>query len=127
MPPKQPVAAPAPEAPFLTFPPFPDLPSDCTLPPFKDFKASGIQIFGGDDETELDGLGIPTAELRVKHDTDESKTGKKKGKKRGKATRDAASNGEPVKRLTWWEEWEEGEDLRVSSSGYPLYVSCWHI
>jgi len=110
---------PAPE-PLLTFPPFPPVAEGNTLVPFKDFKPSGIQIFSGDGEVELDGLGIPTIELRVKHDTDEQKTGTKKGKKKKKVVQ--AVDGEPVRRLTWWEEWEEGEDLRVSSSGYSLYV-----
>jgi hypothetical protein len=112
-------AAPAPEVPLLTFPPFPEVPKDSGLVPFKDFKPSGIQIsVSGDDGIELDGLGIPTVELRVKHDTDEPKTGKKK--KKSKSARTAGLDGEPAKRLTWWEEWEEGEDLRVSNTGYSL-------
>lgn len=110
---------PAPE-PLLTFPPFPPIAEGNTLVPFKDFKPSGIQIFSVDGEVELDGLGIPTVELRVKHDTDESKTGVKRGKKKKKVIQTV--DGEPARRLTWWEEWEEGEDLRVSSSGYSLYV-----
>jgi hypothetical protein len=108
----------APEAPFFTFPPFPEVPADSGLVPFKDFRPSGIQIsVSGDEEIEVDGLGIPTVELRVKHDTDEPKTGKKK-KKKSKSAKNAGLDGEPVKRLTWWEDWEEGEDLRVSSTGY---------
>lgn len=70
----------------------------------------------GEEDAELDGLGIPTIELRVKHNTDESKTGKKR-KKKSKAK---AADGEPTKRLTWWEEWEEGEDLRVVHAGFSL-------
>jgi hypothetical protein len=74
----------------------------------------------GEGEIELDGLGIPTVELRVKHDADEPKTGKKKGKKKRKKIETV--DGEPVRRLAWWEEWEEGEDLRVSNFGYSPYV-----
>lgn len=121
--PTKPSAPAAPELPLLTFPPFPALPEGSTLPAFKDFVPSGYQLFSGDEETEVDGRGIATVELRVKHDTDEPKTGKNKGKKKRKAAREAAANGEPVKRLTWLEEWEEGEDLRVSQTGYPLYVT----
>src|SRR5882757_5247832 len=111
-------AAPAPDVLLFTFPPFPQIPADSGLVPFKAFKPSGIQIsVSGDDEIEVDGLGIPTVELRVKHDTDEPKTGRKK-KKKSKIAKNDGVNGEPVKRLTWWEEWEEGEDLRVSSTGY---------
>lgn len=80
-------------------------------------------MFPGEDEgaIELDGLGIPTIELRVKHDTDEPKTGKRKGKKKKK--KHIEIDGEPMRRLTWWEEWEEGEDLRVSNFGYSSCVS----
>lgn len=56
----------------------------------------------------------------MKHDTDEPKTGKRKGKKKKKVIENV--DGEPVRRLTWWEEWEEGEDLRVSNFGYGRYV-----
>ena len=114
----QPPAAPL--LPVLTFPPFPEVPADSDLVPFKDFRPAGIQIsLSGEDEIELDGLGIPTIELRVRHDTDEPKTGKRKKKSKSARTI-AIENGEPVKRLTWWEEWEEGEDLRVSSTGYSM-------
>jgi hypothetical protein len=117
---------PAPE-PLLTFPPFPPIAEGHKLIPFKDFKPSGIQMFPGEGEgeIELDGLGIPTVELRVKHDADEPKTGKRKGKKKKKIIETV--DGEPVRRLTWWEEWEEGEDLRVSNFGYSSYVFYMHM
>jgi hypothetical protein len=110
---------PTPQPLLITFPPFPPLPPTSNLPPFKLFQPTGIQISisGDDNETELDGLGIPTVELRVKHDTDEPKTGKRR--KKSKNVR-AMRVDEPVKRLTWWETWEEGEDLRVSGTGYSL-------
>ena len=112
----------------LTFPPFPQLLEGSTLPAFRDFKPSGIQMFSGDGDVEIDGLGIETVEMRTKHDTDAVKTGNRKGTKRVKKAaaaleREAAeARGEPVKKLTWWEEWEESEDLRVSQTGYPLCV-----
>lgn len=104
---------PASQLPYLTFPPFPEIPPG-SLCAFKDFLPSGIQVpVDESNEIELDGLGIPTLELRVKHNTDESKTGKKRKKKSKKA-----ADGEPIKRLTWWEEWEEGEDLRLVHAGF---------
>lgn len=121
----------APEPHKLTFPPFPQLLEGSILPAFKDFKPSGIQMFSGDGEVEVDGLGIPTIEMRTRHETDEIKTGNNKGTKRARkaaaaAEREAAeARGEPVRKLTWWEEWEESEDLRVSQTGYPLYVLHW--
>ncbi|KAK6981102.1 hypothetical protein R3P38DRAFT_3293842 [Favolaschia claudopus] len=91
----------------FTFPPFPAVPEGVTLIPFKDFKEHGIQPFLGDDEIERDGLGIPTIALRTKHDTDVSKTNPTKSAMKKTATR----NG--FWRKEWWEDWEEGEDLRV--------------
>jgi len=107
----------SPETPFIIFPPFPTPPPGVTLVPFKDFKPRGIQLFseatGGldEEEMELDGMGIPTVELRVKHLTDECKSGTRKRKRKKKT---AAADGMPVKKLPWYEEWEEGEDLRVT-------------
>ncbi|KAF9235576.1 hypothetical protein BU15DRAFT_51204 [Melanogaster broomeanus] len=100
---------------FIRFPPFPKAPQGVTIMPFKGFKARGIQLFseskqGGDDEDELDALGIPTVELRVKHSTDECKSNSKKKRKKKK---NAVTEDLPVKKLPWYEEWEEGEDLRV--------------
>lgn len=73
---------------------------------FKNFRPHGIQLFpeptknlhgsgvdvaaiptgvaavvANDDDAELDALGIPTVELRVKHATDECKSKKRKNKK----------------------------------------------
>lgn len=93
--------------------------------PFKDFKPRGIQLFAQlkrsgngdeDDDVELDGLGIPTIELRVKHSTDECKSNRRKRRKK-KHTTDSAP-GALVKKSPWYEEWEEGEDLRVIMGNY---------
>ena len=83
---------------------------------FKDFKPKGIQVpieLDPENGVELDGLDIPTVELRVKHNTDESKTGKKRKKKTKRPV-----DGEPIRRLTWWEEWEEGEEFRLVHAGF---------
>jgi hypothetical protein len=92
----------------IRFPPFPTVPEGVTIIPFKDFKEHGIQVVEGEDEIELDGLGIPTVQLRVKHDTDFSKTNP--NRKRKTAREMAATR--PGFRKEWWEDWEEGEDLR---------------
>ncbi|KAJ7202550.1 hypothetical protein GGX14DRAFT_653628 [Mycena pura] len=90
------------------FPPFPEAPEGVAPIPFKDFKESGIQVFTADDEAEKDGLGIPTIALRVKHDMDVSKTNSNYKKK---PVREMAA-ARPGWRNEWWEDWEEGEDLR---------------
>lgn len=113
------------EPPFIKFPPFPEPPPGVAIMSFKDFKPRGIQLFsepkkGGRDaedeeDAELDALGIPTVELRIKHATDECKSNTRKKRKKKKAT-----VVEPVlaKKLRWYEEWEEGEDLRVTRVRY---------
>jgi hypothetical protein len=109
------------ELPFITFPPFPKPPPGVTLIPFKDFRARGIQLFaevvGGQNEEdiELDGLGIPTVELRVKHSTDECKSNTRKRKRKKKT---AAAEGAPARKVPWYEEWEEGEDLRITKGKF---------
>ncbi|KAJ6464347.1 hypothetical protein C8R45DRAFT_498212 [Mycena sanguinolenta] len=91
-----------------SFPPFPEVPEGVTIVLFKDFQECGIQVDmtgdGGDGEIEKDGLGIPTIQLRVKHDTDISKTNPERVRK--KEARGAGFRKE------WWEDWAEGEDLR---------------
>ncbi|KAJ7631869.1 hypothetical protein DFH06DRAFT_1479747 [Mycena polygramma] len=91
------------------FPPFPEVPAGVTITAFKDFKEHGIQVFETEDEIEKDGLGIPTIPLRTKHDTDFSKTNPNRKRKTAKEM--AAARG-PGFRKQWWEDWEEGEDLR---------------
>ncbi|EPQ58892.1 hypothetical protein GLOTRDRAFT_135906 [Gloeophyllum trabeum ATCC 11539] len=91
------------------FPPFPKPPEGVTIIPFKDFKPSGIQIrIAGEGQVEIDGLGIPTVELRVKHDGTDGH-----GKKRKKKKKNNAFAGGPGNlQRPWWEVWEEGEALR---------------
>ncbi|KAH7887308.1 hypothetical protein F5I97DRAFT_816422 [Phlebopus sp. FC_14] len=118
------------EQPLLTFPPFPAPPEGVSIMPFKDFKPRGIQLFSAsmkvdgaadeDNDAELDALGIPTVELRVKHSTDVCKSSARKKRKKKKAA--AAANSAPVKRPPWYEEWEEGENLRVTKGNYDLSI-----
>jgi hypothetical protein len=109
----------SPDAPFLRFPPFPQVPEGVTIVPFDKFQEHGIQMFTEDGDDELDGLGIPTVELRVKHDTDVCKTNAKRKKKKKVEVVGVKSTSV---RKEWWEQWQEGEDLRLTSSINP-YVA----
>lgn len=112
-----PEAEPFEPQPFVRFPPFPKPPPGVNITPFKDFRAQGIQIQlngASDAGPELDALGIPTVELRVKHETDETKTGGGGKKKRKKKKAGGGEGEKPKKPVYWWEIWEEAEDLRGS-------------
>lgn len=89
--------------PIYNFPPFPDPPDGVKIIAFKDFRPCGIQIMLNDDESELDGDGRRTVQLKVKHDLNKLPTKKKKKSKGGENI---------VKRHIWHEEWQEGEHLR---------------
>ncbi|KAI0302813.1 hypothetical protein B0F90DRAFT_169676 [Multifurca ochricompacta] len=103
---------------MLRFPPFPTAPDPDSFISFASFKPSGIRVpIDVDDdidyttrEIERDGLGIPTIALRMKHvaDNAEKKKRKKKGGNVGAQTVQVA----PKKPKTWWEIWEELEDIR---------------
>ena len=101
-------ATPLPAEVWLKFPPFPVPPPGKTILPFTEFKPSGIHIAPDENTKELDGLGIPTVALRVRHDLTETE----RKKKRKVKSRTVAGPGGQVRRLTWWEEWEQGESLR---------------
>ncbi|GLB34237.1 hypothetical protein LshimejAT787_0111210 [Lyophyllum shimeji] len=100
----------------LTFPPFPQPPPGVTIIPFKDFKERGIQMFatGEEDDVERDGLGIPTVELRVRHNTDACKTDTKRKRKPK-----AGPTGSSAPRKEWWEVWMENEDLKMTGPYNP--------
>ncbi|KAG2119150.1 uncharacterized protein F5147DRAFT_832928 [Suillus discolor] len=70
---------------------------------------------------ELDGLGIPTVELRVKHSTDECKSNTRKRKRKKKTV--AAVESAPARKVPWYEEWEEGEDLRITTGKFDSNIS----
>ncbi|RDB19813.1 hypothetical protein Hypma_013006 [Hypsizygus marmoreus] len=118
--PAQQASAKAPVEDRLTFPPFPQAPPGVTIIPFKQFKEHGIQMFAtdGDDDVERDGLGIPTTELRVHHDTDFCKTETKRKRKAQKREQFKTSTI-PGARKEWWQHWEEAEDLRSTRPYNP--------
>ena len=120
----------------LRFPPFPTVPDGVELIPFHAFRPSGIRVpiddDGGDgndygdgggggvrrvlltlseDMIERDGMGIPTIPLRVKHAADNLEKKKKKKKKGGAAAQQHVQVA-PERPRTWWELWEELEDIR---------------
>jgi hypothetical protein len=118
--------------PLLKFPPFPQVPEGTTILPFASFKEKGIQIAPSHSGEEVDGLGIPTVELRVPHDTDECKTGATKRSSSIKNVKKVKEEVVPVQvadpnpqrtyygygRRDWWEEWAEAEESRGSSNAY---------
>ncbi|KAJ7127672.1 hypothetical protein C8R44DRAFT_778658 [Mycena epipterygia] len=83
---------------------FPEIPVGVVITPFKDFKECGIQRVLGFDGVERDHLGIPTTHLLVKHDTDVSKTN---------PDPKIAATVRPRLKKEWWDDWEEGEHLRM--------------
>jgi hypothetical protein len=100
---------------MLRFPPFPVLPDGVTLLSFNAFRPSGIRVPIDDDDDprvdgiEVDGLGIPTIALRVKHVADNAEKKKKRKKKGGAAMSVQVA---PERPKTWWEVWEDLEDIR---------------
>ncbi len=97
---------PADEHLWLTFPPFPQAPPGVTLIPFSAFKPAGV-LQAADGERERDALGIPTVALRVHHDLTAME------KRKRKKTRTDASGA--VRRVLWFEDWADGEELRRSA------------
>jgi hypothetical protein len=106
----------------LRFPPFPAAPDGVELIPFHSFRPFGIRVpidddddgFDGrplsEDVIERDGLGIPTISLRVKHATDNLE--KKKKRKKKSAVGAQQVRVAPERPKTWWELWEELEEIR---------------
>lgn len=116
---------------MLRFPPFPTPPEGVTLLSFTAFRPSGIRVPIDDDEdprlneVEVDGLGIPTIALRVKHVADNAEKKKKRKKKGGVATQSVQVAPERPK--MWWEVWEEMEDIRrnpYNESVTPCVFPC---
>jgi hypothetical protein len=117
---------------MLRFPPFPEPPEGVTLIPFTAFRPSGIRVPIDDDDdffvragqeqqqqVELDGLGIPTIALRVKHVADTSEKKKKRKKKSGAAQSVQVA---PERPKMWWEVWEDLEDIRRNAYNESVLV-----
>ncbi|KAF8638561.1 hypothetical protein AX17_002104 [Amanita inopinata Kibby_2008] len=108
---------------MIRFPPFPSPPQGVKITPFAEFKETGIQMFClHDDGIEVDGSGIPTVELNVKHNSDKCKTNARRMKKekQSKAKVPSATAAlEPKKKLLWWEVWQEEEPNKFSGPYDP--------
>ncbi|CAL1700064.1 unnamed protein product [Somion occarium] len=105
-----PAAAAEPQIPWLSFPPFPEPPPGVSVIPFTEFKPSGLYMrMEDEDSPEVDPLGIPTVTLGVKHSLTEEEQARKKKKKKT-----VYRAGGVIKRVLWFEEWEDGENLRRS-------------
>lgn len=104
-PPSPPPAPVVDTIPMLKYPPFPDAPEGVTIIPFSEFKPQGIKKFidPSPDNVELDGWGVPTAALSVRHDVEKWK----KKKRRMGEDEDGAT-----RKYSWWEEWEKDESGR---------------
>lgn len=97
--------------PYYKFPPFLSPPDGKELIPYDKFKPHGIQIALESDVEELDGEGIPTVELGVKHLSSREREKKKKMR--------SYRDGESSPMSSWWDDWNEGEDLRRADSYDP--------
>lgn len=110
------------------FPPFPPIPSGVTIIPFSEFIENGIAIYSSAETgEEVDGLGIPTVELKAKHpDTDECKSDSAKWRKKkaqAKLVKSAmATKDGYVPGNMWWDVWEEAESVRWMA-GKNAYVN----
>jgi len=114
----------------LRFPPFPEAPDGIEVIPFHLFHPSGIRVpideddddyqYGSGVGIERDGLGILTIPLRVKHTTDNLEKKKKRKKKVNGAQQVQVA---PEKPKTWWEVWEELEEIRRNAYDASVYTS----
>jgi hypothetical protein len=120
----------------LRFPPFPAVPDGVQLIPFHSCRPSGIRVPIDDEDDEYDGrqlsemierdgLGIPTLPLRVKHATDNLE--KKKKRKKKAAGRTQQVQVAPERPKTWWELWEEFEDIRRNAYDASVSVSSHYV
>ncbi|KAI0311737.1 hypothetical protein OF83DRAFT_1031632, partial [Amylostereum chailletii] len=93
--------------------------------PFTSFQPLGIRVpineddipdvdDDADEPIEVDGLGIATVALKVKHTLDTTEKVKRKKRKGGAAKAAAAAAAKPKSR-TWWEDWDELEFSRTGS------------
>ena len=94
--------------PLIKFPPFPEIPEGVSITPFSQFRPKGIKkrLVPDPDYPELDGLGRPTARLKVAHTSTSSDKWKKKKRRLGEG------DDGVVRRYIWSEEWAKEEDSR---------------
>lgn len=126
--PQAPPAPPVPRPPVdpkWCWPPFPTPPEGVAIIPFKDFIPKGIIIdLNADEDVERDGDGIPTVVLQVKHTI--GALGRPAGSKKKQGPL-AAMTEEELKRITWNQRWELGEDLRTAQPINPYVARLFNI
>jgi len=103
----------------LRFPPFPVILHRDTIIPFQDFVPYGykrVKLETG-EEIEVDALaGLPTVKVLSEEEVARIIKDRKKRRNAGQST---DSTGRIV---PWWEEWEEGENLRKTREPIDLYL-----
>jgi len=103
----------------LRFPPFPVVLHSATIIPFQDFVPYGykrVKLETG-EEIEVDALaGLPTVKVLSEEEVARIIKDRKKRRNAGQST---DSTGRIV---PWWEEWEEGENLRKTREPIDLYL-----
>lgn len=108
--PPQPAPKPPPDPKWI-WPPFPAPPEGANIIPFSQFQPKGIAL-SLEEETELDGDGIPTVVLQVKHNSLFDGIKHKHGKKKKNPL--AEISEEELRKMTWDKRWELGEELRTA-------------
>lgn len=117
--------------------------------PYSQFKECGIRLHGspstgnGSSDVEIDGRGVPTVALKIRHETDSCKTftrgqeqAENSNQKKAKSTLKetvaeltSVTKKDPVTRALelrqkkiqlfatkeWYEQWAEGESMRGTS------------
>lgn len=95
-------------APWIKFPPFPEIPDGVSIIPFSKFRPKGIRkrLVPDPEYPELDGYGRPTAQLKVSHTSTSSDKWRKKKRRLGEG------DDGVVRKYVWYEEWAKEEDSR---------------
>ncbi|KAG8818182.1 hypothetical protein FRC17_010911 [Serendipita sp. 399] len=110
--PAAPPPAPEPKPPVdpkWVWPPFPTPPPGISIIPFHQFEPKGI-VISLDDDSELDGDGVKTVMLQVKHGFGGHRA--KKGKKKKNPLEDIGE--EELQKMTWDKRWELAEEMRTA-------------
>ncbi|KAG8830456.1 hypothetical protein FRC18_008061 [Serendipita sp. 400] len=115
--PAVPPAPPEPKPPVdpkWVWPPFPTPPPDVKIIPFHQFEPKGI-VISLDGDSEIDGEGIKTVTLQVKHGIGGHRG--KKGKRKKNILEDIGE--EELQKMTWDKRWELAEEMRTARPPDP--------
>ncbi|KAG8870829.1 hypothetical protein FRC20_011280 [Serendipita sp. 405] len=115
--PAVPPAPPEPKPPVdpkWVWPPFPTPSPDVKIIPFHQFEPKGI-VISLDGDSEIDGEGIKTVTLQVKHGIGGHRG--KKGKRKKNILEDIGE--EELQKMTWDKRWELAEEMRTARPPDP--------